>query len=228
MSVPTEPTAGAKITPSSPRVGAIEAVVWGLKRLVNSPILVVVAVISGGLSAVTAGTGIGEPLSVASGAATLFLSAVTYRHPGLAFGDVEDTRDLFVGALWAIPRMIGGYVLLVGGMFLLVLVLALAGVIGALLAIPAIALFLIHTALIFPAVCLDEGLVNAGFKAWDLARGSRLTIFGVLLLTGIPIAVFEAVLANATTVQQAVFGILAGVSWTATNLAVARIYVDLR
>lgn len=228
MSIPTEPTATTEVPGHTARIGSVGAVWWGIKRLVRSPILLVVAAISGGLTAISAGAGIGEPVGIASFSVPLFLSAVTYRHAGLAFGDVDDTRDLFVGTLPAVARMIGGYLILTIGVFLLFFVLLLAGVIGVILMIPAILLFFIHTALIFPAVCLDEGLINGSFKGWDLARDARGTLFGLLLLTGIPLWIFEAAVANTTTAQQAAFGLGWGVLWVAMNLATARVYDGLR
>lgn len=212
---------------NTPGAGAFEALSWGIRRLVGSPALLAFVAITG------AGLGLTQPGEfslrlLAVGVANLFVTAITYRHAGMAFDDVADTRDLVKGAVWAVPRLIGAWIWFIVGLVVLVFLIRLAGVLGILLALPAIFLFLIHTILVFPAVCIDRGLFNGLFAGWDYARNARLTLFGLLLVTGIPLMILETQLTGSDPVVIAGFGTLYGCVFAASNLAFARIYVSQR
>lgn len=204
------------------------AFLWGFKRLLRAPALLVFVAL--------AGTGLGFAMPVGSevaatigvGLANLFVSAVTYRHAGFESGDVEDVRDLLIGAAMAVPKLVVAWVWFLFGLGVIFFLALLGGVIGFLLVLPAVVLFLIHTILAFPAASIDEGLVGALFVAWAVARSARLTLLGLVIVTTIPLAVLETQLTGSDPIAIAGFGALYGVVFGAGNLAFARVYISLR
>lgn len=228
MSAPSSPSAStSQPILGSTGVGAFSALGWGIKRLVTAPaLLVFVAVAGSGLGLVQPNEF--GPTQLALGLVNLVVTAVTYRHTGLAFDDVENTRDLIEGALWSVPRLVGAWIWFGIGLLILFFLILLTGVIGILFALPAIVLFVIHTILAFPAVCIDQDLINGLFAGWDYARGARWTLLGLLLVTSIPLMVLETRLTGSSPIVLVGFGAVYGCVLAASNLAFARVYVSQR
>lgn len=177
----------------------------------------------------------------------LVVQAIAYRYAAVEYGAVEESRSNLWIAVRRVPHVVAlsllfgtGYVILavvlgllvtlvasiLGGLFAIVLGLVAAAAV-ALLALPTVLRVVNTVALSFPAAVIDGGIVDAMDGGLAAARVSPLTVTGLLVVGAVPFVVFQVAVseANATLV---VLGVASGLWLTATQIALARTYLQYR
>lgn len=207
-------------------MSVIETLKWSIRRLVDTPMLPIAAAIGGAAVTLLPTIGLG-PLFGAIVLGNLYVHAVIFRHVGLTLGDVEGTRDLLGGAIYAVPSMIGvvlwwGFSLLLGPIGIIPRVGVSLGIVYLLF---ATTFFSVHTILAFPAVCTDKKLVSGLYTAWGHARGVRWKLMGLLVLTQGPLLVPATVIIDGTQAVLLIYGAAYGSLLAITNVSYAHIYL---
>lgn len=177
----------------------------------------------------------------------LVVQALAYRYAAVEYGTVEASRSNLWIALRRVPNVVAlsllfgtGYVILavvvallatliasiLGAFFAIVLGL-LAAVAVAYLALPTVVRAVNTMVLSFPAAVIDGGIVDAMDGGLAAGRVSPLSVTGLLFVGAVPLVVFQVAVseANATMV---VLGVASGLWLTATQIALARTYLQYR
>lgn len=228
MSTVTSTAADAGEDATSPdRVGSFRATWWAVERLVTTPWVLLLAGAVGAVQAVS--VSLGEPSSaVATLPLELYPVALLYGYVGYEFGDFLDLHDLLFYEIFGAIRL-GLLGLVFGaGVALTMLLLIPLGILGVFLFVVVWALLFVNFLLLAPAVCIDEGVISAVGKAWELADEARWTVFGILVLTLVPIAAIRGAVGGADVTVLAATGVPLGLLNAVFHLALGRVYIGQR
>lgn len=213
---------------STSEVGPFRALWWAGERLVSTPQLLVLVGLFGAFSAVSLRAGTDSGIGWVTLPVELYLTAVIFGYVGFEYGDFRELRDMLFYAVFGAVRL--GVLTVVFGVALAVSMLFLlpGGYLGIFVFLLLFVLLFVNVLLLMPAVCIDEGVISAIEKAWSLADEARWTVFGLLVLTGVPIWVIQASLEDPSLVVLAAGGLGIGFFSCVFNLALGRIYVGQR
>lgn len=208
-------------------IGPFRAVWWALEQLASSPALLLLAAVVGSIRAVSVSMD-ASSATIATVPFELYPVALIYGFVGYEYGDFLDLHDVVFYEIFGAIRL-GLLGLVFGGaLFVSTIVLLPLGYLGFFVLVLVWALLLVNVLLLAPAVCIDEGVISGIGKGWALADEARWTVFGLLVLTGIPTAIVQTSIENPDVVAVAAVGLGLGFVNTVSHLALGRIYVGQR